>query len=506
MPEEYILALDQGTSSSRAILFDRRGFPISAAQREFEQIYPRSGWVEHDAEDIWRTQLATSQEAIQQAGIQPGQIRAIGVTNQRETLVVWDRETSEPIHNAIVWQCRRTADECSELRAQGIEADIKERTGLVLDPYFSATKISWLLDHVPGARDRAIRGELAFGTIDSFLMWRLSGGDLHITDASNASRTLLFNIHSLQWDETLLELFDIPLALLPEVVPSAAVYGSTIPDLFDHPIPLAGILGDQQSAAFGQSCFTPGMVKNTYGTGCFILMNTGQEAIRSESGLLTTVGWSLPGHSEPATTYFLEGSVFIAGAVIQWLRDGLGLIQTSDEVEHLAEKVPNSDGVYFVPAFVGLGAPHWDPYARGTILGLTRGTSSAHIARAALEAIAFQTLDILQLMRSESGFELMALRADGGASANELLLQTQADLLGIPVQRPLVSETTALGAAYAAGLAVEFWHSIEDLSDQWRVEAEFHPQISASERSERSGGWKRAVQRSMQWATRKAVD
>lgn len=506
MPEEYILALDQGTSSSRAILFDQQGKAISSSQREFKQIYPRPGWVEHDPDEIWESQLSTAWGAIKKARIRPKQIAAIGVTNQRETLVIWDRETSEPIYNAIVWQCRRTADLCQELRSRGADEVVRDRTGLVLDPYFSATKIAWLLDNIPGVRDRALRGELAFGTIDSYLIWCLSDGHLHITDASNASRTLLFNIHSLQWDDTLLELFHIPAALLPEVVPSSTVYGGSAAALFDCTIPLAGILGDQQAAAFGQTCFSPGTVKNTYGTGCFILMNTGRAPIPSESGLLTTIGWSLPNLSRDETTYFLEGSVFSAGAVVQWLRDGLGIIEAADQVEALAARVPDSDGVYFVPAFVGLGAPHWDPYARGAMFGITRGTTTAHVARAALDAIAFQTADILEVMKSESGFDLMTLRADGGASTNSLLMQTQADLLGIPVQRPLISETTALGAAYVAGLALQVWDSIEDLREQWQMQAEFQPQISVSERQTRLQGWRRAVRRSKSWAAQKAGD
>lgn len=497
MTKDQILALDQGTTSSRAMIFNQKGEIVSQEQEEFNQIYPQPGWVEHDPEAIWNSQLETAQKAISKSGIDPTRIAAVGVTNQRETTIVWERETGIPIHNAIVWQCRRTAPMCDRIKADGYDQPIREKTGLVVDAYFSGTKLAWLLDNVPGAREKAQRGELAFGTVDTFLLWRLSGGQLHITDASNASRTLIYNIHTQSWDEEILEYMNIPPSLLPEVVPSSAIYGDTKTDLFGTPLPLAGIAGDQQAATFGQACFRPGMAKNTYGTGCFLLLNTDDKAVPSNSGLLTTIGWDLG--SQPSITYCLEGSVFIAGAAVQWLRDELGLISQSHEIETLASTVTDNGGVFIVPAFVGLGAPYWDPYARGTILGLTRGTTRGHIARATLEAIAYQTLDVLEAMRSDSELSLEALRVDGGAARNDLLMQFQADILGVPVQRPTINETTALGAAFLAGLAVKLWPSLEAISDLWRVEREFVPMISEDLRQSLFAQWKRAVDRSRSW-------
>ena len=494
---DHILSLDQGTTSSRAIVFDRRGRPAAVTQQEFPQIYPQPGWVEHDPQAIWSTQLETARQALAQAGLGAADMAAIGVTNQRETTLIWDRHSGEPIYNAIVWQCRRTAPLCDRLKAEGFDAVIRRKTGLVTDAYFSGTKVAWLLEHVEGARARAQRGELAFGTVDSYLLWRLSGGRLHLTDVSNASRTLLFNIHTLAWDDEILDHLGIPRALLPEVTPSSAVYGESEPDLFGGPILLAANAGDQQAATFGQACFKPGMAKNTYGTGCFLLLNTAGQAVDSASGLLTTVGWTLGATAEP--TYCLEGSVFIAGAAVQWLRDGLGLIRASGEVEALAASVPDNGGVYMVPAFVGLGAPHWDPYARGTVLGLTRGSTAGHLARATLESIAYQTRDVLDAMRRDAGLDLQALRADGGAARNDLLMQFQADLLGVPVQRPVVSETTALGAAYLAGLAVGTWASTEEIATQWVLDAEYTPRMSADQRERLYSRWQRAVARAREW-------
>ena len=499
--KDLVLALDQGTTSSRAILFDAGGNQLAAAQQEFPQIFPHPGWVEHDPEAIWSSQLATARAAIAQAGVAPGLIGALGITNQRETTLLWDRRTGAPLYNAIVWQCRRTAPMCDKLKAEGFDQAIRERTGLVADAYFSGTKLAWLLDHVPGARARAERGELAFGTVDTFLLWRLSGGRLHLTDASNASRTMLFNIHTLAWDDTILNRLSIPRAVLPEVRPSSQVYGEAEPSLLGAAIPIAGMAGDQQAATFGQACFERGTAKNTYGTGCFMLMNTGPEAIASRQGLLTTIGWQLkaPGGGI-TTTYCLEGSVFIGGAVVQWLRDGLHLLTSSAEVEPLAASVPNSGGVYFVPAFVGLGAPYWDAYARGTIVGLTRGSSAGHLARAALESIAYQSTDVLEVMARESGRSIEALRVDGGAARNDLLMQFQADMLGRPVQRPDVTETTALGAAYLAGLAAGIWTSPDQVAAGWRLEREYLPRMSADQRSARLAEWHRAVERSRHWA------
>ncbi|GIW26048.1 glycerol kinase GlpK [Meiothermus sp.] len=492
----YILALDQGTTSSRAIVFDLEGQPRAMAQQEFVQHFPQPGWVEHDPLEIWQTQLQVAREAIQQAAIQPGEIVAIGITNQRETTVLWERATGKPVSRAIVWQDRRTAPICDELRQGGYESVFRQKTGLVLDAYFSGTKVKWLLENVPGLRERAGKGELCFGTIDSWLIYNLTGGQVHATDVSNASRTLLFNLHTLRWDEHLLGILGIPKALLPEVRPSAGLFGETVPELFGAAIPIAGVAGDQQAALFGQACFAPGMAKNTYGTGCFMLMNTGQTQVESKRGLLTTLAWQLEG---APPEYALEGSVFVAGAVVQWLRDGLGLIQTSSEVEPLARQVQSTEGVYLVPAFVGLGAPHWDPYARGTIVGLTRGSTKAHIARAALEAIAYQSRDVLEAMEADSGLPLSELRVDGGATINDLLMQFQADLLGTKVVRPKVTETTALGAAYLAGVGVGML-SKEQIAERWAVQKRFEPVMPQETRERLYAGWKKALERAKNWA------
>ncbi len=492
----YLLALDQGTTSSRAILFDRTGRIHGIARKEFTQHFPRPGWVEHDAEEIWSTQAGVAAEVMARKGIGPAEIAAIGITNQRETTVVWDRSTGRPIHAAIVWQDRRTAPLCDRLREDGLEPLFRERTGLLLDAYFSGTKLRWILDEVPRARERARDGELAFGTVDSWLAWRLTGGKDHLTDPSNASRTLLYDLRSGDWDNELLELLDIPRPLLPEVVPSSRVYGETSGAGLPPGIPIAGIAGDQQSALFGQMCTRPGMVKNTYGTGCFMLMNTGSDPVPSRHRLLTTVGWRLGDE----TTYALEGSVFVAGAVVQWLRDGLGIIRDSSEVEALARTVEDHGGVYLIPAFTGLGAPHWDAYARGAIVGLTRGAGRGHLARAALESIAFQTADILKAMEGDAGVPLTELRVDGGAAVNDLLMQFQADLLGVLVVRPLVTETTALGAASLAGLAVGVWSDLEEVAEQWKEDRVFEPRMERGEAEERLTEWRRAVDRSRGWA------
>jgi glycerol kinase len=494
---QYILALDQGTTSSRSILFDRAGQIVSEAQQEFAQLYPQPGWVEHDPEAIFATQLDTARQALHRAGAGADQVAAIGITNQRETTMVWDRATGQPLHNAIVWQCRRTASMCDQLRADDWADPIQEKTGLVVDAYFSATKLAWLLDHVPGLREKALKGEALFGTIDSFLIWRLSGGRLHVTDVSNASRTMLFNIHSLDWDQEILDRLDIPRVMLPQVRPCSQVFGSTTANLFGQEIPIAGSAGDQQAALFGQTCFSPGQGKNTYGTGCFLLLNTGTQAVTSDRGLLTTIAWQLGKDQE--VTYALEGSVFVAGAAIQWLRDGLGIISHAAETERLAGEVDDTGGVYFVPAFVGLGTPYWDAYARGTIVGLTRGTDRRHLARAALEALCYQSRDVLEAMIADSGIDLEALRVDGGAAANNLLMQLQADLQGVPVQRPAITETTALGAAYLAGLAVGFWSGLEEIAAQWKMDAEFIPAMSAERREVLYAGWQRAVKRAQHW-------
>jgi glycerol kinase len=497
-PEEimsYILALDQGTTSSRAIVFDREGNVRALAQREFAQIFPRPGLVEHDGREIWATQAGVAAEALTRAGITPRQVAAIGITNQRETTLLWDRRTGEPLHNAIVWQDRRTAALCDRLKADGLEPLFRRKTGLVLDAYFSGTKLAWLLENIPGARARAENGELAFGTVDSWLAWNLSGGRLHITDASNASRTLLFDISRQEWDAELLEILGIPAPLLPQVVDSSAVYGETAADLFAAAIPIAGMAGDQQAALFGQACGSAGMAKNTYGTGCFMLMHTGDRPVVSRCNLLTTVAWRIGGKAE----YALEGSVFIAGAAVQWLRDGLGIIRASGDVEALAATVPDSGGVCLVPAFAGLGAPHWDPYARGIITGITRGTTAAHIARATLESIAFQTADLLSAMEADSGIRLSELRVDGGATVNALLMQFQADILGVPVVRPRISETTALGAAYLAGLAVGYWQDREEIARHWQREHVFTPTMERAKAAELRRRWERALERAKGW-------
>jgi glycerol kinase len=483
-----ILALDQGTTSSRAILFDKTGAIRASAQREFTQFFPEPGWVEHDAMEIWETQRDVARKVAAQSG---NALRGIGITNQRETVVVWDRRTGEPVSRAIVWQDRRTASTCEELKAAGAGQRIQEKTGLIIDAYFSATKLRWILDHVPGARNRAKRGELAFGTVDSWLVWNLSGGAKHVTDVTNASRTMLWNIHTARWDEELLDLFSIPQAVLPEVVSSSGI----IAEAPEFGVPIAGIAGDQQAALFGQCCFEPGMAKNTYGTGCFMLLNTGSQPVSSRNQLLTTAAWRIDGKME----YALEGSVFIAGAVVQWLRDGLRLIDSSSEVETLAASVADTGGVYFVPAFVGLGAPYWDSAARGAICGLTRGTSAAHLARAALESIAHQSADVLSAMEADAGFPVQELRVDGGASRNDTLMQFQSDLLGVPVVRAQTAETTALGAAFLAGLALGQWRDSPDLSSTWSVSRTFSPQMSSVEREERRSRWSEAVARSRHW-------
>lgn len=490
---KYVLALDQGTTSSRAIIFDERGKMRAAAQRELRQIFPQPGWVEHSPQDIWRTQLACAKAAISKAGLTSSAIAAIGITNQRETTLLWDRTNGQPVYNAIVWQDRRTAAHCERLRHDGLAERIRSKTGLVLDPYFSATKIAWILEHVPGARQRAERGELAFGTVDTWLAWKLSGGRLHVTDPSNASRTMLYDIHAGHWDEELLAIFGVPAASLPSVHRSAALYGHAERRLFGAEIPIAGIAGDQQSALFGQACIERGMAKITYGTGCFLLLNTGKIAISSHTGLITTRAVCL---GRPQ--YALEGSVFIGGAVVHWLRDSLGILKRSVDIEKLAARA--ADGVYFVPAFTGLGAPHWDPYARGTIVGLTRGSGAAQIARAALESIAFQSAEVLVAMQRDAAYSLSELRVDGGASANDALMQFQADLLGAPVVRPKVLETTALGAAYLAGLAVGVWKDTEAISRQWKAARRFEPKMSRDEARVRMAGWSRALERSKGWA------
>lgn len=494
--KQAILALDQGTTSSRSIVFDQDARILGAAQQEFEQYFPKPGWVEHDAIEIWNSQRDVMQEALLKAKVTAEELAGIGITNQRETTVVWDRATGEPVYRAIVWQDRRTADFCEMLKSDGLEETFRQKTGLLLDPYFAGTKIRWILDHVEGVRGRAERGELAFGTIDSWLVWNLTRGSCHVTDVSNASRTLLFDIEQMRWDRELLEILQIPASLLPDVAQSSEVYG----DVTDPPgmsgVPIAGMAGDQQSALFGQACHADGMVKNTYGTGCFLLMNTGQRAVPSKNNLLTTIAWKVGDVVE----YALEGSVFIGGAVVQWLRDGLGLISSSEEVEALASEVEDSGGIYLVPAFAGLGAPHWDPYARGAIVGITRGTSAGHLARAALEAIAFQSYDVLRAMERDSRISLKELRVDGGASANDLLMQFQADILTVPVVRPVVTETTVLGAAYLAGLAVGFWADREEIADRWLEERRFEPAADTAAGEDALEGWSRAVERAKSWA------
>ncbi|MBI2824683.1 MAG: glycerol kinase GlpK [Planctomycetia bacterium] len=492
---KYILALDQGTTSSRAIVFGHEGQVVASAQQEFEQILPFPGHVEHDPQAIWTSQLAVARDALAAARLAAADIAAVGITNQRETTILWERDSGRPVANAIVWQSRISADICDRLKAQGLEEVFRRKTGLVVDAYFSGTKIKHLLDTIDGLRARAAAGEILFGTVDSFLIWRLTGGRVHVTDYSNASRTLLFNIHTREWDDELLRILEVPRAMLPEVLPSSHYYGETSAEFFGAPIAIAGDAGDQQAATFGQACFQPGAAKNTYGTGCFMLLNTGEKAVASRHNLLTTIGWGLEGK----VTYCLEGSVFIAGAVVQWLRDGLGIIRASADVEALAASVPDSGGVYVVPAFVGLGAPYWDQYARGAILGLTRGTKAAHIARAAVESMAFQTRDVLEAMESDAGIKLAELKVDGGASVNDALMQFQADTLGVKVRRPVVPETTALGAAYLAGLAVGYWQDTADVARNWALAREFVPQSTAADRDRHYAGWKKAVERARDW-------
>jgi glycerol kinase len=495
MKERYVLALDQGTTSSRAILFDSRGNVVGMVNQEFPQIYPRPGWVEHDPYDILESQVSVAKKLLRTVNVEPNQIAAIGITNQRETTIVWDKKTGKPVYNAIVWQCRRTASMCDELKAQGLADLIKRKTGLVIDAYFSATKLEWILQNVPGVLEKAKKGEIAFGTVDSWLIWNLTGGKVHATDVSNASRTMLFNVSDLRWDEELLDMFNVLRSVLPQVFPSSHIYGVTDKDIFGVEIPIAADIGDQQAALFGQMCVRAGMVKNTYGTGCFILMNIGDKPIFSRSGLLTTVAWKL----KDEVSYALEGSVFIAGAAIQWLRDELRMVESAQETEQIALSVPNSAGVYVVPAFVGLGAPYWDMYARGAIFGLTRGSKKEHIVRAVLESIAYQTRDVVEVMCEECQTELKTLRVDGGASKNNFLMQFQADILNVPVERPKVNETTALGAAYLAGLAVGYWESMEQIESQWQLDRKFVPNMDEKEREELYKGWRKAVERAKGW-------
>ncbi len=491
--KQYILALDQGTSSSRAIVFDEKGTTCAVAQKEFRQIFPKSGWVEHDPHEIWSSQASVIAEAITTLDINGLNIAGIGITNQRETTIVWDSETEEPIYNAIVWQDRRTSDYCDELKKQGVTDMIRQKTGLIIDAYFSATKIKWILDNVPGARKRAEKGKLLFGTVDTWLIWRLTRGEVHVTDVSNASRTMLFNINTLEWDQELLDLFGIPRSMMPEVKSSSEVYGHTKTTIFAHKVPISGIAGDQQAALFGQMCTEPGMVKNTYGTGCFLLMNSGEKPILSKNNLITTIAWKIG----DKVNYALEGSIFVGGSVVQWLRDGLHVINSSSEVEALASQVPDTGGVYFVPALTGLGAPWWDQYARGTIIGISRGTTTAHIARAALEGIAYQTLDITAAMSRDAGIPLKELKVDGGASRNNLLMQFQADILGTRVIRPKVVETTAMGAAYLAGLAVGYWSSIDEIRKQWQIDRVFEPSWEEEKVLQAKEGWRDAVKRTL---------
>lgn len=496
MEKKYVLSLDQGTTSCRAILFDRDSNIVGVAQKEFTQIYPKAGWVEHNAEEIWSTQYGVIAEVVAKTGIKPEEIAAIGITNQRETTVVWNKNTGKPVYNAIVWQCRRTASICDDIKAKGLAEKFRTKTGLVVDAYFSGTKVKWILDNVEGARELAEKGELLFGTMDTWLIWQLTGGKVHVTDYSNASRTLMYNIRELCWDQELLDILGVPASMLPEVKPSSEVYGYTAAEKFlGHSIPIAGVAGDQQAALFGQACYEPGMAKNTYGTGCFMLMNTGDKLFDSQNGLLTTIAWGIDGKVE----YALEGSIFIAGAAIQWLRDGLKVLESAPDSEYFASKVDDTDGVYLVPAFAGLGAPYWDMRARGAIVGLTRGTTKEHIIRAALDSLAYQTKDVLGAMEADSGIKLQALKVDGGAVANNLLMQFQADILGVPVERPQVIETTALGAAYLAGLAVGFWASKEELAKRWKLERRFENQMDEAKSQKLYKGWKKAVTRAMDW-------
>ena len=493
---KYVMALDAGTTSNRCILFDKSGKIISIAQKEFTQYFPQPGWVEHDADEIWSTQLGVAVEAMSKIGASAEDIAAIGITNQRETAIVWDKKTGEPVCRAIVWQCRRTAAYCDQLKEQGYIDMIREKTGLIIDAYFSGTKIRWILDHVEGAREKAEKGELLFGTVETWLIWKLTKGRVHVTDYSNASRTMLFNINTLEWDQEILDLLQIPKAMLPEPMPSSCVYGHTDPSYFGGPIPIGGAAGDQQSALFGQVCFHPGAAKNTYGTGCFLLMNTGEKPVFSQNGLVTTIAWGLDGKVE----YALEGSIFVAGAAIQWLRDEMRLIDSAADSEYMAGKVKDTNGCYVVPAFTGLGAPHWDPYARGTIVGITRGVNKYHIIRATLESLAYQVNDVLGAMEADSGIPLTSLRVDGGASANDFLMQTQADIIGAPVKRPRCIETTAMGAAYLAGLATGYWKSREEVKENWAIDQVFEPAIDEEERKQKIKGWNKAVRCSYHWA------
>ena len=494
--ERYIMALDAGTTSNRCILFNKKGEVKSVAQKEFTQYFPKAGWVEHDAGEIWSTMLGVAVEAMQKAGAKASDIASIGITNQRETAIVWDKETGEPVYRAIVWQCRRTSAYCDSLKEKSLTETIRQKTGLVIDAYFSATKIRWILEHVDGAREKARKGRLLFGTVETWLIWKLTKGRVHVTDYSNASRTMLFNIKTLSWDDEILRELDIPRTMLPEVRPSSCIYGRTAPEYFGGEIPIGGAAGDQQAALFGQACFASGEAKNTYGTGCFLLMNTGTTPVFSGNGLVTTIAWGIGDQ----VTYALEGSIFVAGAAIQWLRDEMRLIDSSEDSEYMASKVPDTNGCYVVPAFTGLGAPHWDQYARGTIVGITRGVNKYHITRATLESIAYQVYDVLKAMKADSGIELTSLKVDGGASANNFLMQVQADIIGAPVKRPVCVETTAMGAAYLAGLAVGYWKDYAEIRNNWAIDRTFAPNISQEEREKKLKGWNKAVKRSYQWA------
>ena len=493
---KYIMALDQGTTSSRCILFDKKGNMCSVAQKEYKQYYPKPGWVEHDPKEIWSSQISVATEAMSKISVDAEDIHAIGITNQRETTIVWDKKTGEPVYPAIVWQCRRTADMIEKMEKDGMSELVRKKTGLIPDAYFSGTKLKWILDHVEGARERAERGDLLFGTVETWLIWKMTKGKVHVTDYTNASRTMLFNINTLQWDDEILAELDIPKCILPEPKPSSCIYGETDPSYLGGPIPIGGAAGDQQSALFGQTCFNPGEAKNTYGTGCFMLMNTGEKPIFSKNGLVTTIAWGLDGK----VNYALEGSIFVAGAAIQWLRDELRIIDSAPDSEYMAKKVKDTNGCYVVPAFTGLGAPHWDQYARGTIVGITRGVNKYHIIRATLESLAYQVNDVLEAMKADSGIELAALKVDGGASANDFLMQTQADIINAPVNRPQCVETTAMGAAYLAGLAVGYWSSKEDVIKNWAIDKTFEPKIEAAEREKRIRGWNKAVKYAYGWA------
>lgn len=493
---KYVMALDAGTTSNRCILFNKKGEIVSSAQKEFTQYFPKPGWVEHDANEIWSNQLGVAVEAMQKVGAEASDIAAIGITNQRETAIVWDKNTGEPIYHAIVWQCRRTSEYCDALKEKGLTEMFRKKTGLIIDAYFSGTKVKWILDHVQGARERAKRGELLFGTVETWLIWKMTKGTVHVTDYSNASRTLLYNINTLEWDKDILEELDIPEAMLPQVKPSSCMYGVTDSSFFGGEIPIAGAAGDQQSALFGQTCFSEGDAKNTYGTGCFLLMNTGEKPVFSKNGLVTTIAWGLDGK----VNYALEGSVFVAGAVIQWLRDELRLIDSAEDSEYMARKVKDTNGCYVVPAFTGLGAPYWDQYARGTIVGLTRGVNKCHIIRASLESMAYQVHDVIEAMQADSGIELNSLKVDGGASANNFIMQAQADMIQVPVKRPVCVETTAMGAAYLAGLAVGYWNSKDEIIENWNIDHVFQPQITKEERDRKTKGWKKAVKCAYGWA------